>query len=112
MDLSGLTLDRVSYDEKAKLVSVKLPPLRLGDISFEPERSRTTNEGWLTYNQATVDELSRLNYEAARKAIQDPTFVEAAERQGAEGIKNFFEIPLRIVGHPEVKVVATFNRMG
>ena len=116
VDLSGLTLDRVKYDEAAQLVTVTLPPLRLGDIAFQPEQSRTINGGLLTYNQATVDELNRLNYKSARVAItksaQDPTLLQAAERQGAEDIENYFEIPLRIVGHPDVRVMATFNRAG
>ena len=112
MDLNGLTLDRVKYDEAAQLVTVTLPPLRLGDIAFQPEQARTTNGGLLTYNQGMVDELNRLNYASARvaitKAAQDPTLVQAAKRQGAEDIERFFEIPLRIVGHPDVKVVAVF----
>ena len=113
VDLSGLTLDRVKYDDAAKLVTVTLPPLRLGDIAFQPEQARTVNGGLLTYNQSTVDELNRLNYESARKGItkaaQDPTLVQAAKTQGADDIKNYFEIPLRIVGKPDVRVVAVFD---
>lgn len=112
LDLSDLTLDRVKYDERAKLVTVTLPPLKLGDVAFQPEAARTANGGLLTYNQATVDELNRINFSQARRAFtkqaQDVSLVGAAQRQAKENVQGYFKIPLRIVGHPEVKVVAVF----
>ena len=91
LDLAGLTMDRIEYDEKANLVTVRLPPLQLGSIAFQSEEARTDNGGLLTYNQATVDELNRLNYRSARvavtKAAQDPTLVQAAEAQAVTAIK-------------------------
>ena len=36
LDLSQLTLADVVFDEKAKLVRVKLPKLQIGDIAFQP----------------------------------------------------------------------------
>lgn len=113
LDLSDLTLDRVKYDDRAKLVTVTLPPLRLGDIAFQPEVARTANGGLLTFNQATVDELDRINFSQARRAFtkqaQDVSLVQAAQRQAKQDIQGYFEVPLRIVGHPEVKVVAAFE---
>lgn len=116
LDLSDLTLDRVKYDDRAKLVTVTLPPLRLGDIAFQPEAARTANGGLLTYNQATVDELNRINFGQARRAFtkqaQDVSLVKAAQRQAKENVQGYFEVPLRIVGHPELQVVATFDHHG
>ena len=113
LDLSDLTLNRVKYDDRAKLVTVTLPPLRLGDIAFQPEAARTANGGLLTYNQATVDDLNRINFGQARRAFtkqaQDFSLVKAAQRQAKENVQGYFEVPLRIVGHPEVKVIATFG---
>lgn len=113
LDLSDLTLDRVHYDERAKLVTVTLPPLKLGDVAFQPEAAQTDNGGLLTYNQATVDELNQLAFGEARRAFtkeaQEKTLVEAAQRQAKENIQSYFEVPLRIVGKPEVRVVATFD---
>jgi hypothetical protein len=112
LDLSDLTLDRVKYDDRAKLVTVTLPPLRLGDIAFQPEAARTANGGLLTYNQATVDELNQINFGQARRAFtkqaQEASLVQAAQRQAKENVQGYFEVPLRIVGHPEVRVVAEF----
>jgi hypothetical protein len=39
LDLSELTLADVTYDEKAKLVRVSLPKLKVGDIAFQPEEA-------------------------------------------------------------------------
>ena len=36
LDLNQLTLSDVTFNEKAKLVSVKLPKLQVGDIAFQP----------------------------------------------------------------------------
>lgn len=113
VDLSNLTLDRVKYDDVAKIVTVSLPALTMGDVAFEPEAARMINGGLLTYNQATVDELSRLNYGSARKAFvkqaQGATLVRAAQGEAIKDVQAAFEIPLRIVGKPDVKVVATFD---
>lgn len=113
LDLSRLGLEDVSFNEKAKLVTVKLPKLVLGDIAFQPELARSVNGGVLTYSQAQVDELSKLNYAAARKAMtkqaQGPAFIQVAQRQAKANVTSYFEIPLRIAGQPDVKVVATFN---
>lgn len=113
VDLSELTLDRVTYDDRAKLVTVSLPPLRLGDVAFEPEKATFRNGGILTYSQATVDELSRLNYGSARKAFvhqaQGETLVDAAQRQAKLAVQEAFTVPLRVVGKPDVRVVAVFD---
>lgn len=116
LDLSDLTLDRVKYDERAKLVTVTLPPLRLGEIAFQHEVVRTANGGILTFNESTVAELNRVNFSQARrvftKQAQDVSLVQAAQRQAKENVQAYFEVPLRIVGHPEVNVVATFAHTG
>ena len=84
----------------------------MGDIVFHPEQATTINGGLLTYSQAQVDELLKRNYASARRAMtaqaQGKAFVEAARRRAIENVQTYFEIPLRIVGQPDVKVAATF----
>lgn len=113
LDLSELTLERVSYNEKAKIVTVRLPRLKLGDIAFQPENATTINGGILTYSDEQVEALRKLNYRNARRALikqaQGKVLVEAARAQAKKNIQDYFEIPLRIAGHPDVKVVATFD---
>ena len=112
LDLSKLNLADVTYDEKAKLVRVKLPPVVMGDIAFQPEQATAINGGVLTYSQAQVDELLKANYASARRAMtaqaQGPAFVDAARSRAIANVQTYFEVPLRIVGQPDVKVAATF----
>lgn len=113
LNLADLTIADVTYDEKAKLVRVKLPRLRLSDVAFSPERATTINGGILTMSDDKVQGLNKRAYATARKAItaqaQQPAMVDVAKRKARENVEEFFEIPLRIAGHPDVKVVATFD---
>lgn len=113
LNLSELTLADVVFDEKAKLVRVKLPKLQIGDIAFQPENAMTENGGLLTFNAKQIEKLNRVNYKAARRAMvkqaQGKTLVANAKRQAQNNVTNYFEIPLRIAGHPDVKVVTTFE---
>lgn len=113
VDLSNLTLANVSYNDRAKLVTVRLPRLLLGDIAFQPENATTINGGLLTYSQRQVDELNRMNYASARRAMvmqaQQASLIQAAQAQAIKNVAIYFEIPLRIAGQPDVRVVATFR---
>lgn len=113
VDLSQLTLADVTYNEAQKLVTVHLPALSISDIVFQPENAMTINGGVLTFMQGEVEELQRLNYRNARKAVaaqaQQAGLINAAKRQAVENVTAYFEIPLRIAGQPDVKVAATFN---
>lgn len=40
---------------------------------------------------------------------QQPGLLNAARRQAQTNITNYFEIPLRIAGQPDVKVMVTFK---
>ncbi len=114
VDLAKLGIEDVIYNAEAKVVFVDLPPLTMGDVAFAPEKARTTNGGLLTFDEDQVEEMRKLNYAAARKAFvrlaQSPSIVGVAKAQSAKNVKDYFEIPLRIVGHPDVKVVARFGK--
>ncbi len=113
LDLSDLSLADVRYDEPAKLVIVKLPKVIMGDVAFQPENATTINGGILTFDDDQVEALRKLNYAAARRAMvkqaQQPGVVNVAKRQAIRNVENYFSIPLRIAGTPDVKVAATFN---
>jgi hypothetical protein len=113
LNLADLTLDKVEFNEKAKIVTVHLPKLRISDVAFQPEQATTINGGLLTFNDDTVQALGKLSYKAARKAAvkqsQQKTMLDLARRQAKENITAYFEIPLRIAGQPDVRVVATFD---
>lgn len=112
VDLSDLSLADVSFNETAKIVTVRLPRVTLGDIAFQPEKATTTNGGILSWDDDQVEALRKLNYRNARRAMvaqaQQPGLRKAAERQAKENLASLFAIPLRIAGQPDVKVIATF----
>jgi hypothetical protein len=112
VDMANLASDAVAYDPEAKLVTVNLPPLKLGDIAFQPEEARAINGGLLTWSQEQVDELTKLNYASARKAFvksaQDPTLVGIAKRQAIGNVTNYFQVPLHVAGHSDVRVAVKF----
>ncbi len=113
VDMSKLSDDDVSYDEATRLVTVRLPELTMGDVAFEPEGARTINGGLLSFSQTQVDELTKLNFASARRAIvkqaQGAALVEAARRQARDNVRRQFEMALRIAGRPDVRVVAQFR---
>ena len=113
VDMTDLSLANVTYNDKAKLVTVHLPKLTMGDIAFQPENATTINGGILTWDDDQVEALRKLNYRAARRAMvaqaQQAGLMNAAKRQAVSNVAAYFEIPLRIAGQPDVKVVATFD---
>ena len=112
VDLSRLSLDNVSFDERNKALTVRLVPLVMGDVAFEPEGARTSNGGLLTYSQEAVDELGKINYATARKAFvkqaQGRTLIQAAEAQASKNVAHYFALLLRVAGYPDVVVAAIF----
>lgn len=113
VDLSDLSFGDVSFNETAKIVTVRLPKVTLGDIAFQPENATTINGGILSWDNDQVEALRKLNYRNARRAMvaqaQQPGLLNAARKQARSNITGLFEIPLRIAGQPDVKVVATFD---
>jgi hypothetical protein len=110
VDLSALS---VRYDERTQVVAVTLPALVMGDVAFEPEAARTINGGVLTFSEAQVEELRRINYRTARRAFiaqaQRPSLLEAAKQEARRAVESALAVPLRVAGRPEVRVVAQFG---
>ncbi|WP_120717345.1 DUF4230 domain-containing protein [Tsuneonella amylolytica] len=112
LGLSKMSLGDADYDEAQKIVRVKLPRLEMGAIAFQPENATTINGGILTYSDDQVESLRKLNYAQARRALikqaQGKGMVDAARAQAKKNVQTYFEIPLRIAGQPDVKVIAAF----
>lgn len=113
LPLSDLSFADLTFNEKAKLVTVRLPKVVLGDIAFQPENATTINGGVLTWSEEQTEALRKMNYASARRAMvaqaQQPGLLDAAKRQARTNIENYFAIPLRVAGLPDVKVAATFD---
>ncbi len=113
VDLSKLT---AVFDEVTQVMTVSVPPLVMGDVAFEPEGARTSNGGMLTFDEGQVEELTKLNYGTARKAFvkqaQNLTVIRAAEQQVRANVKGALELPLRVVGRPDIRVEVRFSPSG
>jgi hypothetical protein len=113
LDLSDLSLADVTYDDRAKLVRVKLPKLTIGDIAFQPENAMSVSGGILSWNDNQVEALRKLNYQTARTAMvaqsQQKGLLDVAKKQAITNVESYFKIPLRIAGLPDVKVAAEFK---
>lgn len=103
IDLNKLTMANVGFNEKAKLVTVKLPPLQVGEIAFQPENATTINGGLLTFSESEVEALRKLNYQTARKAMvkqaQGQGLINMAKRRARENITTLFENPCALPGN-------------
>jgi len=113
VDLSRLTLADISFDERTKVLTVRLAPLVMGDVAFESESARTSNGGLLTFSQAEVDELGKINYATARKAFikqaQGAELVQAARAQAKQAVERSLQMPLRIAGRPDIRIAALMS---
>ena len=112
VELSQLELSDTHYDEQSKTLTVRLPALVLGNVAFQPEAATTQNGGLLTFSQAQVDELSKANYQSARRAFikqaQGATLVAAARKEAERAVGRTFQIALGAAGVSGVKVVIKF----
>lgn len=113
VDLTSFGPEDLEWDAAAGILTVRLPPVVMGEVAFEPEAAVVENAGLLTYSDEQVQELARSNYRAARTAFiaqaQQATLVEAARRRALEIVERHFEAPLQVTGRPDVRVVAAFR---
>jgi hypothetical protein len=113
LDLSDLDASQIDFDEEQKQLTIYLPALTLGDITFDVVGAQTTNSGLLTFSQAEVDRLSRENFRSAKRAFiksaQSPTLVLAARSAAEAQIASTFRLALRAAGRSDVRVSAHFG---
>jgi hypothetical protein len=108
-------------DAKIKIADTKngfAVDVRYSRYQFIPESSALleTCRSIVTaraFEDRMVEGLRKLNYATARKAMvaqaQQPGLLNAAKKQAVANVQSYFEIPLRIAGQPNVKVVAIFR---
>jgi len=91
-----------SLDGTSKTVLIKIPPLKLSQIDFHPDRDRRINKGLGTMSPTMVDDMLKDNYETARglftQLVTDKPILDQAKGQAKKAITEYFEIPLRAIG--------------
>ena len=65
LNLQEFSLADVRFDEKAALVRVTLPKLKLSDVAFYPEQATAINGGLLTFSDEKVQALNKRAYRSA-----------------------------------------------
>jgi hypothetical protein len=112
MDMARFGPGSVEFDEVTKTVSIKLPPLQIGTVTFQSERARVLNSGILTVSDDVVQDLQRGNYRTARAAFtkqaRQPAIVGLAEHNAKLVVARQFEALLAAAGRPDLKVEAHF----
>jgi hypothetical protein len=111
VELAELTESSVTYNDVTNTVTITAPRLLLS-VDFDPRRATTVNSGLMTFSDSEVQALTKLNYDTARKSAvkqgQQSELVRLARERSKENIKRLFEIPLRVAGNTEVKILVKF----
>jgi Protein of unknown function (DUF4230) len=112
IELANLTESSATFDESSNTVKVTLPRLML-NVDFDPRRATTFNSGSLTLSDSVVQELTKLNYDTARKAAikqgQQAEMVRLARDRTRENIERIFRISLGASGKNGLKIEVTFE---
>jgi len=91
-----------SLDGTSKTVLIKIPPLKLSQIDFHPDRDKRINTGLGSMSPTMVDEMLKDNYESARalftELVKDKAILDTAKEQAQKAITEYFEIPMRAIG--------------
>jgi hypothetical protein len=111
VDLSKLNKSSAVFDEVTNTVRVKLPKLMLS-VDFDPRRATIINSGLITLNDSVVQELTKLNYDTARKSAikqgQQAELFRLAKERTSQNIEQLFRVPLQATGKDAVKIVVSF----
>lgn len=112
IDLSKIGRSDVKLDESSQTIRIKLPPLSIGDVAFQPEEQTTVNGGVLTFNEGQVEKLLKMNYKRARRgaeaqAKENEDFIEAAQLKAQKNVQGIMTLALGEVGS-KVKVAPYF----
>lgn len=112
LDLTAMTRDRMRWDETAKRLDVRLPPLTLSRANLDEGRAQYLREGvWIS--RTTQDKLTRENTETAeRQAIAqaaNPVLMGLARAAAKDAVRQNLAIPLKVAGFGDVTVAARFD---
>jgi hypothetical protein len=113
VDMAEFGPEDVKYDKATETVDIKLPALKLGDVSLQPEKATLIDGGLITkISPGVVTALAKDNYVGARmsftKMAQNQELVDQAKAQAINSVAAQFETPLRAMGHTRIKVRAYF----
>lgn len=112
LDLSAVGRERLSWDEQARRLDVRLPPLAVSRPNLDEGRAQYLREGvWIS--RTTQDKLNRettqlAEKEAAEKAA-NPVLMGLARAAAKDAIRQNLAIPLQVAGFEGARVAVRFD---
>lgn len=115
VDLSDMTRDRLSWDEKRRRLEVRLPAPVPGKPNMDEAHAQYLREGvWIT--RTTQDRLTRENTAAAERQASaeatGPVLAGLAREAARDALRQNLAIPLGAAGHGAVAVIVRFDGEG
>ena len=112
LDLSAMGRDRLTWNEKARRLDVRLPPISVSRPNLDEGRAQYLREGvWIS--RTTQDRLTRDNTlmaeRQARIAAANPVLLDLARASARDAVRQNLAIPLQVAGFGEVTVAVRFD---
>lgn len=112
VDLSAVTRDRLTWDEKARRLDVRLPAPMPGKPNLDEAHAQYLREGvWIT--RSTQDQLTRENTAAAERQASEeaagPVLAGLARDAARAALAQNLAIPLNAAGHGDITVAVRFD---
>lgn len=112
LDLSTIDRRRMSWDENARRLDVRLPPLQLSRPNLDEGRAQYLREGvWISRD--TQGSLTRDNTQLAevqaRESASNPVLMDLARNAAKDAIRQNLAIPLQAAGYGNVTVTVRFD---
>lgn len=112
LDLSTIDRRRMTWDENARRLDVRLPPLQLSRPNLDEGRAQYLREGvWIS--RGTQGSLTRDNTQLAeiqaREQASNPVLMDLARNAAKDAIRQNLAIPLQVAGYGNVTVTVHFD---
>lgn len=112
IDLSRIEARRLNWDAEKEVLTVQLPPVRVGVPNLDEGRAQYLREGvWIT--REAQDKLTRANTrlaeQQAMEAATNPVLMDLAQEAGRTAVSQNLTIPLNVAGFGDVKVNVRFD---
>lgn len=116
VDLSAMRASDFRWDEKAKMLTVRAPYVRVGDINIDESRIYIEDTKGVFVTRTMMGRMRRQASTGAERVAateaSKPERLEAARRNARAALSTLVAAPLRAAGLGNVKVTVTFAGEG
>ncbi len=112
LDLAAMDRGRLAWNEAARRLDVRLPPLRLSRPNLDEGRAQYLREGvWIsrTAQDRLTRENTRLAERQAAAQAANPVLMDLARAAARDAIRQNLAIPLEVAGFRDVTVTVRFD---